>query len=46
MGPFFATYLIRETGSKSSPAFYLIGMILIALVSIALLPESYNKPLK
>ncbi len=46
MGPFFATYLIRVTGNNSSPAFYLIGMIIIALISISLLPESYNKPLK
>ncbi len=46
MGPFFATYLIKETGNNASPAFYLIGMIIIALISISLLPESYNKPLK
>ena len=46
MGPFFATYLIKLTGNNSSPAFYLVGMIIIALISIALLPESYNKPLK
>lgn len=46
MGPFFATYLIKATGNNASPAFYLIGMIIIALISISLLPESYNKPLK
>jgi MHS family proline/betaine transporter-like MFS transporter len=46
MGPFFATYLIKATGNNASPAFYLMGMIFIALISIISLPESYNKPLK
>jgi MHS family proline/betaine transporter-like MFS transporter len=46
MGPFFSTYIIKQTGSSSSPAFYLIGMVIIALIAIASLPETYNKPLK
>jgi MHS family proline/betaine transporter-like MFS transporter len=46
MGPFFATYLIKTTGSNSSPAFYVIGLIIISLVAIVSLPETYNKPLK
>lgn len=46
MGPFFATYIIKVTGSNSSPAFYVIGLIIISLVTILTLPETYNKPLK
>ena len=46
MAPFFATYLITVTGNNSSPAFYLIAMVIIALVAILSLPETYNKPLK
>ena len=46
MGPFFATYLIKATGSNSSPAFYVAGMAIIGLIAIASLPETYDKPLK
>jgi MHS family proline/betaine transporter-like MFS transporter len=46
MGPFFATYLIRITGSNSSPAFYVIGLVIISLIAIVSLPETYDKPLE
>lgn len=46
MAPFFATYLIRLTGSNTSPAFYLMGAILVSIITIATIPESYDKPLK
>jgi MHS family proline/betaine transporter-like MFS transporter len=46
MGPFFSTYLIRETGNNASPSFYLMGMIVVSIVAILSLPETYNKPLK
>jgi MHS family proline/betaine transporter-like MFS transporter len=46
MGPFFATYLIRFTGKNSSPAFYVMALVAISLVSFISLPETYNKPLK
>jgi MHS family proline/betaine transporter-like MFS transporter len=46
MGPFFATYIIKQTGNNASPAFYLIGMVIISLIAIASLPETYDKPLK
>ena len=46
MGPFFATYIIKVTGSTSSPAFYVIGLVIVSLITIITLPETYNKPLK
>ncbi|MDR3560548.1 MAG: MFS transporter [Negativicutes bacterium] len=46
MAPFFATYLIRLTGSNTSPAFYLMGAIVVSIITIATIPESYDKPLK
>ncbi|GAF25323.1 permeases of the major facilitator superfamily [Moorella thermoacetica Y72] len=45
MGPFFATYIIKVTGNISSPAYYLIGLVIFTLIAVATLPETYNKPL-
>ena len=46
MAPFFAMSLVRMTGNNSSPAFYLMGAIVVSIITIASLPESYDKPLK
>jgi len=46
MAPFFAMSLVRMTGNNSSPAFYLMGAIVVSIITIISLPESYDKPLK
>ena len=46
MAPFFAMSLVKMTGNNSSPAFYLMGCIVVSIITIATVPESYDKPLK
>jgi MHS family proline/betaine transporter-like MFS transporter len=46
MGPFYCTYLVRVTHNSASPAFYLIAAICVSAITIASLPETYDKPLR
>jgi MFS transporter, MHS family, proline/betaine transporter len=43
--PFGATYLIRETGSSMSPAFFVIFAALISITTLLLIKDRTNAPL-
>lgn len=43
--PFIATWLIATTGNNLSPAFYLVGICLMALIACSRLPETSKKSL-
>jgi MHS family proline/betaine transporter-like MFS transporter len=43
--PYIATWLIANTGSPMSPAFYVIAAAVISFATIALLPETARRPL-
>jgi MHS family proline/betaine transporter-like MFS transporter len=43
--PFVATYLIRETGSSVSPAFFVIFAALISITTLLLIKDRTNAPL-
>lgn len=43
--PFIATFLIRETASPVSPAFFVIGSALISVVTLLLVKDRTNAPL-
>lgn len=43
--PFLSTYLVSRTGNALSPAFYLVAVSLLALVSALALPETAGRPL-
>ena len=40
-----AAWLIRETGSKMAPAWYMIGCVLISLIAVSMFEETGNKAL-
>lgn len=44
--PAIATMLIVTTGSAIAPGWYLVGAAIIALIAVALSPETSDKPLK
>lgn len=44
--PAIATMLIATTGSAIAPGWYLVGAAIIALIAVALSPETSDKPLK
>jgi MFS transporter, MHS family, proline/betaine transporter len=44
--PYVATYLVSATGSNYAPAFYLMGVALVALIPILLSPETAKQPLR
>ncbi|HKU95884.1 MAG TPA: MFS transporter [Vineibacter sp.] len=43
--PFIATFLIRETASPVSPAFFVVGSALISVVTLLLIKDRTNAPL-
>lgn len=43
--PFLATYLISRTGDALSPAYYLVAVSVVALLSALALPETAGRPL-
>jgi len=43
--PFIATFLIRETASPVSPAFFVIGSAIISVVTLLLVKDRTNAPL-
>jgi MHS family proline/betaine transporter-like MFS transporter len=46
MGPFYCAYLVRMTHNSASPSYYLIAAIVVSIITIATLPETFDKPLK
>lgn len=44
--PAIATMLIAVSGSSTAPGWYLVGAAIIALIAVALSPETSDKPLK
>jgi MFS transporter, MHS family, proline/betaine transporter len=38
-----ATWLIRETGNKMAPAWYMIGCVLISLIAVSMFEETGNR---
>jgi MHS family proline/betaine transporter-like MFS transporter len=43
--PYIATWLIANTGSPMSPAFYVIVAAAVSFLVIAALPETAKRPL-
>ncbi len=46
MGPFYCAYLVRLTHNSASPSFYLMAAIVVSIITISTLPETFDKPLK
>ena len=43
--PYIATWLIANTGSPMSPAFYVVAAAVISFLTILVLPETAKRPL-
>jgi MHS family proline/betaine transporter-like MFS transporter len=46
MGPFYCAYLVRLTHNSAAPAFYMMAAIVVSIITIASLPETFDKPLR
>jgi MHS family proline/betaine transporter-like MFS transporter len=46
MGPFYCAYLVKVTHNSASPSYYMIAAIIVSLITIASLPETFDKPLR
>lgn len=46
MGPFYCAYLVKLTHDSASPAYYMMVAIVVAGITIATLPETFDKPLR
>jgi MHS family proline/betaine transporter-like MFS transporter len=46
MGPFYCAYLVKLTHNSASPSFYMMAAIIVSLITIASLPETFDKPLR
>ena len=46
MGPFYCAYLVRLTHNSAAPSFYMMAAITVSIITIASLPETFDKPLR
>jgi MHS family proline/betaine transporter-like MFS transporter len=46
MGPFYCAYLVRWTHNSAAPSFYLMAAIVVSIITIASLPETFDNPLR